>query len=1100
MAAVVACGLLVAAAEALTSTTFVSSGAGPTFNGSVTRIVGPYDDQLVRGGRVQVVIRSGKPLHSLRVLLNGHSIRGRLHAAGAGVYKATLRRGGVLRGGHNLLTVRSHAGAQFDFDYVGFVVARRARGLLRVRRLQVGGGGEPVRVVVRLARNAILRAWVNGRRVDRAFLAERGQLVGRLGANDGLRQGPNRIVLLAYKSSGSGASHSVFSRRFRLPRSNPIAAAGADRIATRNEFVRFDGTGPRLGRGVTGHSLSWAIAQAPRGSRAKLIDANTEHPGLMPDVPGTYRIRLVLAVGRRGRPPRLEPGAASGQSATASSDTATLLAQPDDPYGVALQSLGPDNTIVLNGEALAGTGHYGGTSYALLNRTTLNPEAKGQAQPDRISEIAKANSDGNHLLIVNFPRGNGYSRDTINALVKLVGGQDFPSEDHFAQHQPGSVIGIPGAPAGTAFQDHRDILDKPDPGNLSGYLRRNGVTGLFDFVFTDYVHVDTAVGQTATESTIVVGDKKYTSTHPAGVSGFEYLRLDSKTLAPQANFLYVTNSANAAADAKEVTRLANDLTFATTEADHPLVILQSYGAPAAYSADWDRAATAIQKLGGTRQVFNALNQSNSGLNPDDGGRRGAYAFIGRGGGGAPRAEASYPLTGRPGRLAGLLMRSRSADFEPMMVSNARVDGSSPVNEELVRIVNQPATPYPPLASKAAETFLGGPEVMGVCQAGAPCDVRQTYHTNYRGTWATIATSLLNAKTKCQDKRPGFTPDECEKVRSQLFDEVQAGNRVRHYLGPEGLQQPFGAAGVAALANIGAISNDIQTAVNPPPADNTTSHALNITSYILKIGSFAPPPASQVAAGLGAVFGLAGYLTKKDNAANLIGPQVQTAASKLGVELTRRYQTAGDQFDDTGRIIVGDYGKLNQVAGKVDSDPNWILGNVGAARDALELGAKQTVYERLLPLAWPVLYDLGGTGNARNWYCDGGLLTFDKHLFADEPDSDQSVHRFERTGWNPVIAVAAANATGSKHDARIPGPPGSLTEPLFRAPTDPRGGGIGLNKLEFYSPRLGFRYFPPEPARDAGHRDSHKNWNTLYPGNGHNPIRCADVPEPPGNSG
>ena len=1100
LAGTIACGLLVGAAEAGTSTTFVSSAAGPTFNGSVTRIVSPYDTQVVRDDRVQVVIRSGRPLRSLHVLLNGHNIRGRLHAAGAGVYKAILRPGGVLHGGDNLLTVRSHAGAQFDFDSASFVVARGARGLLQVKRLQLGGGDVPVSVVVRLARGAILRASVNGRRVDRAFLAERGELVGRLGANDGLRQGPNRIVLLAYASSRSRASHSVFSRNFRLPRINPIAAAGPDRVAARNEFVRFDGTRPRLGRGVTGRLFSWRIAQAPRGSRAKLIDANTQHPGLMPDRSGTYRIRLTLAVGRNGHAPRLGPRATNGQSASASNDTATLLAQPDDPYGVALQSLGPDNTIVLNGAALAKTGHSAGASYALLNRTSLVVEDSNQAVPERISEIAKANSDGNHLLIVNFPGGNVYGRDRINAMAKLMGGQDFPAEDRFAQRLPGSVIGIPGAPAGSAFQDHRDIADKSNSGNLSGYLRRNGVSGLFDFVFTNYTHVDTAAAQTATESTIAVGDKKYTGTHPTGVSGFQYLRLDSKTLALQGNFTYVTNSTNAAADAKEVTRLANDLTFATTEADRPLVILQAYGAPTAYSTDWDRAAVAIQKLGGTRQVFNALNQPNFALNPDDGGRRGAYAFIGRVGGGAPRAESSYPLTGRPGRLEGLLMLSRSADFEPMMVSIARADGSSPVNEELVRIVNQPAKPYPALASKAAEAFLGGPEVMGVCQAGAPCDVRKTYSTNYSGTWTTIATSLLNAKTKCQDQRTGFTKDECEAVRSQLFDEVQAGNRVRHYLGPEGLQRPFGAASVAGLANVGAISNDIQTAVNPPPADNTTSHALNITSFVLKIGAFLPPPGSQVAQGLGAVFGLAGYFTKKDNAANLIGPQVQTAASKLGVELTNRYQTAGDQFDDIGRMIVSDYGKLNEVAGKVDSDPNWILGNVGAARDALELGAKQTIYERLMPLAWPVLYDLGGSGNARNWYCSGGLFTFDKHLFADEPDSDQTVQRFERTGWNPVIAVAAAHAQGSKHDARIPGPPASLTEPLFRAPNDPRGGGIGFNKLEFYSPRLGYRYFPAEPARDAGHKPRKGDWNTLYPGNGHNPISCPDVPVPPGNSG
>ena len=58
----------------------------------------------------------------------------------------------------------------------------------------------------------------------------------------------------------------------------------------------------------------------------------------------------------------------------------------------------------------------------------------------------------------------------------------------------------------------------------------------------------------------------------------------------------------------------------------------------------------------------------------------------------------------------------------------------------------------------------------------------------------------------------------------------------------------------------------------------------------------------------------------------------------------------------------------------------------------------------------------------------------------------------------------------------------------------------MTKLEFYSPRLGFRYFPAEPARDAGHKPRKGNWNTLWPGNGHNPILCPDVPVPPGNSG
>ena len=52
---------------------------------------------------------------------------------------------------------------------------------------------------------------------------------------------------------------------------------------------------------------------------------------------------------------------------------------------------------------------------------------------------------------------------------------------------------------------------------------------------------------------------------------------------------------------------------------------------------------------------------------------------------------------------------------------------------------------------------------------------------------------------------------------QLRDEVSMVAKVTQYFGPLGLQQPFGAAGVGALANLSQISHEIQEAVEPPPA-------------------------------------------------------------------------------------------------------------------------------------------------------------------------------------------------------------------------------------------------------------------------------------------
>src|SRR5437763_4298537 len=265
-------------------------------------------------------------------------------------------------------------------------------------------------------------------------------------------------------------------------------------------------------------------------------------------------------------------------------------------------------------------------------------------------------------------------------------------------------------------------------------------------------------------------------------------------------------------------------------------------------------------------------------------------------------------------------------------------------------------------------------------------------------------------------------------------------QVTHYFGPSGLQQPFGAnAGVAALANLKAIGDDITAAVQPPTADNTTSGALDVLSEVLHsggalAGGVEEKTAEVVAESLSGAFGLTAYFTEADGEPNLIGPRITTAASKLGVELADRYTQAGKNLDDLGRLIVSDWGKLKAVASKVDAAPrpgetDWRLGDVAAAQKGLERAAKRTIYERLVPLAYPVMYDLGaqdaarGFSNARDWYCQGGFLKANKHLFADQADGAQFIGRFF-PGWGPSIAVGQEHATGTVYDARIPGIPAS----------------------------------------------------------------------------
>lgn len=61
-------------------------------------------------------------------------------------------------------------------------------------------------------------------------------------------------------------------------------------------------------------------------------------------------------------------------------------------------------------------------------------------------------------------------------------------------------------------------------------------------------------------------------------------------------------------------------------------------------------------------------------------------------------------------------------------------------------------------------------------------------------------------------------------------------------------------------------------------------------------------------------------------------------------------------------------------------------------------ARQTIYERLVPLAYPVMYDLGGSdllGNARDSYCYGGIFKVNKYLFHEHCRSRGACERHRR---------------------------------------------------------------------------------------------------------
>ncbi len=76
----------------------------------------------------------------------------------------------------------------------------------------------------------------------------------------------------------------------------PVANAGASVSALVFSSVTFDGTGSFDANGDS-LTYSWTLVSAPEGSRAVILDPTTARPGIVPDLPGTFVVQLIVSDG-----------------------------------------------------------------------------------------------------------------------------------------------------------------------------------------------------------------------------------------------------------------------------------------------------------------------------------------------------------------------------------------------------------------------------------------------------------------------------------------------------------------------------------------------------------------------------------------------------------------------------------------------------------------------------------------------------------------------------------------------------------------------------------------------------------------------------------
>src|SRR5262249_14688929 len=317
-------------------------------------------------------------------------------------------------------------------------------------------------------------------------------------------------------------------------------------------------------------------------------------------------------------------------------------------------------------------------SYAVFDRQTLDLKASGNLFYDAsglktVTDLAtQYDKAPTYLMVVNISRLYG-APAAIKPLLDKLGAADlsFPAPLPL----PVSIVGQPGSPKGSAMVSalYRGCQCFPamDLSNMSGYLRLNARTSGpsdFEFVRTDQVEFNTNAPAPAGKIAMQVGAQTYTRDIPTDKSsGFFMVTLNSQTLAPMSQDVFVTNSPNGEENSVATTGLYKALLGVVPGDNNSrgrvLVLLQAFGTPHGAKFGWQMAQPLIGKRGGNEQVWARLNQG-SPWEPE----RGRYALVGRTARGIPAAESSESLPGRKadGTLHGLLARGRDDQYLPLL--------------------------------------------------------------------------------------------------------------------------------------------------------------------------------------------------------------------------------------------------------------------------------------------------------------------------------------------------------------------------------------------------------------------------------------------------
>lgn len=911
--------------------------------------------------------------------------------------------------------------------------ARRDRAALTKLSVRLGGATAPVRLLFTAKRDAQLTIRLNGRRPTAPLVQEGGNRWSLpLTARDGLRPGRNTLRIRATRPGGVW---DAVTRRFTQRSSHPIADAGRDHAVVAGAAVTLGVAAPPAA-GARPVRHRWRIVRKPRGASASLRGATSAQPSLVARKPGTYVLRLTA----RG----------SGRRAV-SLDTAAVDVRPDDPpLGVSIRTLTADTSagVWIDGQPQRDTYDRNGVFVVVLNRRTRQVVESGTTPwhgggVGQLREIARHwDDDDRYLMIVAAPRGvaRGQVATDMRTMLKQIGVGDLRDADAaaLAGEKAFSVIGVPGAPGGTAWTSFGGS------GELSGLLQLNRLTSTYDFIDPTRVVYDTDVGDARAPQTSVVrfNGQRYTASLNPGASGFHLIAFDGE-LRTRHEGAYPTGTA------AEQRTFADAVKGITADGD-PLLIVQSIGTPKGQSATWNQVVDALRPYGANPLVLNAL----------DGRADSTYALVSRLGMSRMPAESSGKSSGA-GQLSGVVAKTHAWRWEPQFA-----DELGEIDPQIVEVAYQTPRAFPAVNAAANKYVVQQLRFCPASDAGCdrqPADLRYYYWSAYASDWTAKLTTLGTLR---RPEGAAFSDQELSAAVAQFQREVTAVSSVKNWVG--NLQKPFSRSSAGSLRELEQSARDLVNDLNPPPASSAVSDMFSFLDEIATNGEGkaekAVPSATSYFAAVAGVSSLIAFLTRPGDPYDL-GGEVRTTADRLAGELIDRLESSESALTGIGLLLVSDYGKLTTAEAKIDND--WrVPADFTVAVKQMKLETRRWVMSSLVPVAYPYLVRAtppgrgGGVSDARDLRCKEKQADYSTEIWVPWPgqsvqSQQRGIEAFESDGVpiEPVFFFTRGyvDATGFNYRP-FPAPTARLANELFNSPTARTDKGLGIDKLSFFDPR------------------------------------------------